>query len=143
MIDNACTFFNWVVKGEVQVAELSDKAKKVSFAASSPRPNAKEVWNKNYFVGFGDIAFEIEKKVKPNSIVTIVAVQQPYVDSQKRFRQNFKVLEISVLPQPKNKEQRLQTNPTTGEQKSPTKEVSKPADGNIHGYDDMMSFMRS
>lgn len=152
--DNLCTFFEWVLRGKPVIAKLSDGTYKATLPLSSNKPNAKGIWNKNYFTAFGDQAAAIAKdveegKLKNGSKVTVQATQQSYMDSSEKMRQNFKILGYMVKYEPDNQSQSgTDHNSKPQEKPQPTPQPQPPVQpqpnsGNVNGYEGMMNFMNS
>lgn len=143
MADNQCIFFNWIIKGDVSITTTGEKkVKRATFAASPYRPNQNKVWNKNYFVAFGEVAELIEKiGLKKDSCVTLIAEQQVYIDDKKIMRHNYKLSQVIAAPSQKKDES--PSNERNNNEQKPAKPPKQKCNGDINGYDEMMSFMNS
>lgn len=137
-MDNVCTFIDWKIQGDVNISPLNNGGKKVTFAASSVRPNKAGVWNKHYFVAFGSTAETLEKcQIRPGSILTLITEEQVYIDKEGNQKNNYLVnnFNLSVRPQEKTANQ-----PNNGAVPAET-ETSLPATGDIDGLDALMAEM--
>jgi len=144
-MDNMCIFTNWVLKGEIKFDSIGNGNKKASFALSAPRPNKAGVWNKNYFVAFGSTAELLEKcNIQSGAVLTVFCEQQVYV-KQENMLHNYLVENFQLLPKSKldAKESPQVQNKQSQENVQKASAPIQATNGNLQGYNEMMTWMNS
>ncbi len=103
-MDNMCQFFNYVIRDDVKFETVgSNSLLRATFAASSNRPNKNGLWNKHYFVAFGDVAERLRKcGIKAPCFITLICEQTVYKDKEGKMRENYVISDFTLTPRSKS-----------------------------------------
>lgn len=145
-MDNICIFMNYVIRDDIKFEKTKSGMSKAQFGASSSRPDKNGLWNKHFFVAFGDTADRLEKcKIQVPCFMTITCEQTVYKDKEGQVRENYVVSDFSLTPKFKSQSEKAdEPAETPAPASAPVSEAASPKkeSSTLYGLKDLESFFK-